>query len=83
MDCLYKNHLVNLSPAGILADGLDVDTDKQLRNHFIKWDDGYNDRLYNYLSNLVNQCKTSFKSDGGHQEKHSIKIDNNFTRDCI
>ena len=71
-DRTSKTRLV-ISPAGILADGLDVDTDKQLRNHFIKWDDGYNDRLYNYLSNLVNQCKTSFKSDGGHQENAALK----------
>ena len=51
--------------AGFLSDGLDVDSDRQLINHFIKWNDGYNERLYNYLSQLVQKCKDSFKTDGG------------------
>lgn len=59
-----KTRLV-ISAAGLLSDGLDVDSDRQLINHFIKWNDGYNERLYNYLSELVQKCKDSFKADGG------------------
>eukprot|EP00943_MAST-04B_sp_MAST-4B-sp1_P009198 g9198.t1 len=68
-----KTRLVISAAGGTLADGLDVNSDKQLINHFIKWDDGYNDRLYNYLSHLVNQCKNSFQSDSGNAESVALK----------
>ena len=63
-DRTSKTRLV-ISGSGFLSDGLDVDSDRQLINHFIKWNDGYNERLYNYLSQLVQKCKDSFKTDGG------------------
>ena len=60
-DRTSKTRLV-ISEAGLLSDGLDVDSDRQLINHLIKWNDGYNERLYNYLSQLVQKCKDSFKA---------------------